>query len=105
MRPCHFSTRVESHSADPPARYNRTRSRGNRPRSSVTPSMHFLALILGPIWLAQTLLAVACMKRYPGARVPAVVLMVVAPLPIAAALFGESFLRAIHVPSSFDAVG
>jgi hypothetical protein len=67
--------------------------------------MHFLAFILGPISFAQTLLAMTCLKKYPGARVSAVVLMIVAPLPTVVALFGESFLRAIHVPSSLDAIG
>ena len=38
-------------------------------------------------------------------RASAFVLMIVSPLPVVAALFGESFFRAIHIPSSFDAVG
>src|SRR5258708_6139237 len=54
--------------------------------------MQFLPLLLlGSLPLSQMSLAVVCFRRYPGARIPALLLGVASPLPIVAAFFGESF--------------
>jgi len=62
-------------------------------------------VILVPLWIAQSAVAVMCAKKYHATRLPACALLVASPIPVVAAVFGPAILSALHTPSSFDAVG
>ncbi len=66
--------------------------------------MELLLLPLVCAAVVQLLIGIACAIGYRHARRPATALVGAAACCLIVALFGDSFLMAIHTPSSFDAV-
>ncbi len=55
--------------------------------------------------LCEMGLAVCCLRRYPHCRVPALALLLSAPLQVLSALYAGRLLAAWHAPSSSDPLG
>jgi hypothetical protein len=67
--------------------------------------MIIFAPFLAAITLCQIMVSWTCLRRYPTARVPATLLLIVSPFQFLMATFGQFVFDALYVQSSFDAFG
>lgn len=67
--------------------------------------MWVLLIPLGATAIAQTALAIACCRRYPRTRLPAILLGTFVFCYMLFALIGYDCLVALHRPSSYDPLG
>jgi hypothetical protein len=64
----------------------------------------FLPILIA-MGITQAAVAIGCLIKFPSSRLPAILLLAVAPLASIAALYGDSLLTRLHTASSYDPVG
>src|SRR5262245_61496512 len=67
--------------------------------------MIIFAPFLAAVAMCHIIVSLACLRRYPAARVPALLLLIVSPFQFLGAAYGQFVFDLLHVASSMDPFG